>query len=72
MKNEREKPSIKRDIKDFLLILNSSFLMLTSISSLITENKIVTLTAFSFTLINIIASVIFYNSRIIRYHSSLE
>jgi len=72
MKNEREKPSIKRDIKDFLLILNSSFLMLTSISSLITENKIVTLTAFSFTLINIIASVIFYNSRIIRYHRSLE
>lgn len=72
MRNEREKPSIKRDIKDFLLISNCCFLTLISVLSLIIENKIVTMTGFSFTLINVIASVIFYNGRIRRYQRSPE
>lgn len=64
---EEIKHSIKADVKDFFLILNCSYVTVTSLLSFLLENKTVALTAFSFCLINCIISVIFYRLRIMRY-----
>ncbi len=61
------KHSIKQDIKEFFLIINCSYITVISLSSLLLENKTVSLTAFTFCLLNILASLTFYRFRIMRY-----
>ncbi len=61
------KHSIKQDVKEFFLIINCSYITVVCLASLLLENKTVTLTAFSFCLINILVSLLFYRFRIMRY-----
>ncbi len=61
------KHSIKQDMKDYFLIINCSYITMTSLLSLIGENKTVVVAAFGFCLINSIISLFFYRLRLMRY-----
>lgn len=66
------KHSIKSDIKEFFFILNCSYITLTSLTSLLQENKVITAAAFTFCFINSLISLLFYRLRLMRYQRSEE